>query len=344
MFLQFDPKRYSLRTVPWRSRRVVLTALILVLAVVGATAWDQLERRTTDASPQPQQQPALLGVPSNLFVVPIPEAGNSYRLDLTWTPAPGATGYVVHAARVSDPYTAVREKVFFEGDLGKATISLPDGDTYAFRIGAFIGEVNQLTNPKNWSWSEWSTAHLCAGEVREIATVFTDLLRNDLEVIYVVDTSGSMAGEKIVALRGALEALRDAPVQNTRVALMRFSSSSQILFNFTEPGTASWTTAWNQALSAISAGGGTQMYNALQAANNLLPDTATCPTPTTCRERRIVLMSDGQAGDSSLANSTINALVTKGVVVDTVALGADADEAGLQDIATRTGGLFVKAK
>ena len=340
MLSPFNPKRYSLRTVPWRSRRVVLTALVLVLALVGAAAWDQLERRTSDAAPQQQQQPAMLGVPSNLLAVPTPEAGNSYSLDLSWTPAPNASGHIVHAARASDPDTAVRY-AYSTGDVGAATMSLPDGETYAFRVGAFTGDI---ANPFNWSWSEWSTAHLCAGEVREIATVFTDLLRDDLEVVYVVDTSGSMAGEKIVALRGALEALRDAPVRNTQVALMRFSSSSQTLFNFTVPGTAPWTTAWNQALSAISAYGGTQMYSALQAANNLLPDADICPTPTTCRERRIVLMSDGQAGDSSLANSTINALVTKGVVVDTVAFGADADETGLQDIATRTGGLFVKAR
>ena len=53
-------------------------------------------------------------------------------------------------------------------------------------------------------------------------------------------------------------------------------------------------------------------------------------------------MTDGQAGDDSLATTAIDEAVNKGVQVHTVAFGNDAEETTLQYIASQTGGTYVK--
>ena len=64
---------------------------------------------------------------------------------------------------------------------------------------------------------------------------------------------------------------------------------------------------------------------------------------TVCRQNRIVLMSDGMAGDVEFAEATLIELVDAGVPVDTIAFGVDADEEGLQLISDLTGGRFIEA-
>ena len=135
-------------------------------------------------------------------------------------------------------------------------------------------------------------------------------------------------------------------VQNTRAALVDFDSGSRVVFNLTETASKFWIDEWNAGIASLRAGGGTNMYSALQFANDLLPDTPACPTPDSCRKREIVLMSDGLAGDRHLATSTIKALKAKGIVVRTFAFGFgnDVDDAALRHIANETGGHFTHAK
>ena len=173
-----------------------------------------------------------------------------------------------------------------------------------------------------------------------IQTVLPDLLVDDAMTIYVVDDSGSMVFKKD-SLHEALRQLVDKPVQNSQVALLMFGSSYRLLFDFTDPADAPWDTA---IPSFQADSGGTNMYAALRKAHQMMPDSPICGE-TACRQNRIVLMSDGVAGDSELAAATVATLERSGVIVDTVSFGIFFINTGtLQDISERTGGIYKKSR
>ncbi len=173
-----------------------------------------------------------------------------------------------------------------------------------------------------------------------IQTVLPDLLTDDSMTVYVVDDSGSMA-LKTKSLHEALRAVADKPAHNSRVALIMFGSSHQMLFDFTDPADAPWNTAipYFQADS-----GGTNMFAALRRAYQMMPDSPVCDE-IACRQKRIVLMSDEIASDSELAASTVRMLKSSDVVVDTVAFGVFFINTGaLKDISELTGGMYTKSR
>ena len=124
---------------------------------------------------------------------------------------------------------------------------------------------------------------------------------------------------------------------------MRFGTHVEMLFDFTEPDGADWDAA---IPSFVADSGNTSLYAALTAALDAMPAQPTCVEyrrwlvlkETICRERRIVLMSDRQAGDLHLAEDAMRALVLSGIPVDAVAFGEDADRDGLRNLADATGG------
>ena len=173
------------------------------------------------------------------------------------------------------------------------------------------------------------------------------LLVNNVTVVYVVDDSGSMA-EKLLPLHQALYDVAHKHTENSEIAVMRFGEITEMLFDFTEPAGA----GWDDAIPSFTASGQTtNLYQALTSALDAMPPQPTCVEyrrwlvleETICRERRIVLMSDGQASDPHLAADAMRALVLSGIPVDTVAFGADADRNGLRNISDATGGRFVEA-
>ena len=197
-----------------------------------------------------------------------------------------------------------------------------------------------------WAWYENSEGIDLAQPVA-IQTALPALLIDDTMVVYVVDDSGSMKG-KLLPLHQALHEVADKPTENSEIAVLMFGSSHQMLFDFAEPDAA----PWDDAIPSFTAGsGGTAMFMALQKALDMLPDRLVCTEKTrfiffgetVCRQNRIVLMSDGMAGDVGFAEGTLTDLVQSGVPVDTVAFGVDADEEGLRLISDVTGGTFIEA-
>ena len=173
------------------------------------------------------------------------------------------------------------------------------------------------------------------------------LLVDNVTVVYVVDDSGSMT-EKLLPLHQALHDVAHKHTENSEIAVMRFGDFTEMLFDFTEPAGA----GWDDAIPSFTATGQTtNLYQALTSALEAMPAQPTCVEyrrwlvlkETICRERRIVLMSDGQASDPHLAEEAIGDLVLSGIPVDTVAFGEDADRNGLRNISDATGGRFVEA-
>ncbi|MDH3316896.1 MAG: marine proteobacterial sortase target protein [Gammaproteobacteria bacterium] len=109
------------------------------------------------------------------------------------------------------------------------------------------------------------------------------------EVIFVIDTSGSMGGASIRqakrALKFAVERLRDGD----RFNVIEFNSHTRLLFNVPRP--ASYLSR-EQALhwvAALDAGGGTEMKPAIEAALNHDPGARGV--------RQVVFLTDGAVGN-----------------------------------------------
>ncbi len=220
---------------------------------------------------------------------------------------------------------------------------------------------------------ETPTAHVQAEEPEidlaqpvAIQAALPLLLTDDTMVVYVVDDSGSMMN-KLPALHQALREVAEKPTENSEIAMLMFGTSHRMLFDFAEPDQA----PWDDTVAAFTAdSGGTAMFAALREALAMVADQEACQAGANCRQKRIVLMSDGEANDVIMSSSmsfsdwrgltnmqkmelmkrqaelereVIAELAEAGIPVDTIALGSDADEAGLRRISDATGGTFIKA-
>lgn len=151
------------------------------------------------------------------------------------------------------------------------------------------------------------------------------------DLVFVLDTSGSMGGEKIVQAREALRFILDNLNPNDRFAVIAFSDYNEALQTQLTPVTASNISQAKAWVSEINAGGGTNIEEALLLGFSLFEDNA--------RPQFLVFLTDGEptvgeqdpvtiAANASAANATGARLFTFGVGnnVNTVLLDQLAQE------------------
>ena len=156
------------------------------------------------------------------------------------------------------------------------------------------------------------------------------------DILMVIDTSGSMAGNKIDQVRDAASKFLDnMPAQN-RVGLTTFSDKVRPL---TAPGMVENVSQQIKAnLAAMNATGNTALYDTLIATLKEM-QTAAPTDQGEDRIRAIILLSDGQ--DTS-SKASLNEVLTQigqartgrnPILIIPVAYGSDADIAALNSIA-----------
>jgi tight adherence protein B len=156
--------------------------------------------------------------------------------------------------------------------------------------------------------------------------------RRSLDVILLIDVSGSMKGKPLDDAKAAASSFVTALGPNDRVSVMRFSDRPSVVDSFTSDGAA-----LGSAVGALSASGATSLYDALTAA-------AQSFDPASVADRAVVLLSDG--GDTTSGNtlsSASKALVASSVHVYAVAVSPE--EPGLlplRALARSTGGRLVE--
>lgn len=164
-----------------------------------------------------------------------------------------------------------------------------------------------------------------------------EVARKVLPIIYVLDTSGSMAGDRIAAVNEAMnetmEVLKDVSAKNPdaeiKIGVLKFSSGAEWITNgliFMED------FYWND----IKAGGVTDLGSALNELHNklsrsqfLISDTGFC-IPV------LMFMSDGQPTDNyekALENINANNKWFRYATKIGIAVGEDADREVLAKIA-----------
>jgi Ca-activated chloride channel family protein len=157
-------------------------------------------------------------------------------------------------------------------------------------------------------------------------------------VYLVVDTSGSMEGDKLEAARAALrEFLGQIKGDQEQVGLVEFSSYVNNIDPLQELGITRGTL--ESAIDGLVAGGDTALLDGVRAAYVRLQDEADAE-----RINAIVVMTDGKENASAISLPELRQEIARGnrdgvpVVIFAIAFGQDADYGMLQAIAEASGG------
>lgn len=143
-----------------------------------------------------------------------------------------------------------------------------------------------------------------------------------LALVLVMDKSGSMSGRKLELAKKAARETVKALDKRDVVGIVAFDSGPQDLIRLTR---ATSSVRFDRALSRLKAGGGTAIYEALKRGIDMLGGVD-------AQVKHIILMTDGQANNTGLANPAYEAAGKK-ITVSTVAVGAGSDRATLENIA-----------
>lgn len=235
----------------------------------------------------------------------------------------GATQGAVHVIRHDAPATAATDGPAIAKDGPKAE----PGDRKA--SGAWVGAATEsemlLNGTRETFLGVWVDVPEARPEVRAA-----------VDVALVVDTSGSMAGEKITNARAAasklVRSLRDGDI----VSLIAFDDNARVIVSPTKLDVETRETVL-RAIARLHVGGSTNMFEGLSVGESHVSSA-----PTTHAVRRVVVISDGKANVGPSTPSALGMLAERGmrnrVQVTSLGVGTDYDENTLNALAVRSSG------
>ena len=172
--------------------------------------------------------------------------------------------------------------------------------------------------------------------VRTVSTGGRDTPRN--AVVLVIDTSGSMAGPRLAAARAAAADYAAAAPPEVLLGLVTVAERPTVVLPPTND-----RAGFTAAVERLAAGGGTALYDGVEAAVDLL-DPARRPAAADLVERRIMVLSDGADTASKIRVERLTAALERSpTIVDAVALGGGTDRATLSQLSGATGGRVLAA-
>lgn len=153
---------------------------------------------------------------------------------------------------------------------------------------------------------------------------------NGLDVVFVIDSSGSMSSNDSQNLR--LEAARafvEKLTEDDRAAVIDFDSSAYLLQKFTND-----HEVLNEAISRIDNSGGTDLSEGIKLAIDQFTDDSYVQSDT---YKYIIFLTDG---NGYYNNSLTDKAIENNIVIYTVGLGNGVDDSLLNNIANNTGGKY----
>lgn len=134
-----------------------------------------------------------------------------------------------------------------------------------------------------------------------------------LAMVLVIDKSGSMQGAPIELARQAAKAAAELLGPRDRIAVVGFDGQAQII---SEMRSAADQSTIQSAIDSLEAGGGTNVYPAMEVGRGMLDTSGT-------QVKHMIILSDGQTQDADHLGLT-QAMADSGITVSTVALGEGA--------------------
>lgn len=152
-----------------------------------------------------------------------------------------------------------------------------------------------------------------------------------VDIILVIDTSGSMKGQPLAAATAAALRFVTSLPKDIRVGVMTFADRPKVLASLSADHTFALT-----ALGQLSASGETALYDAAVASSGMFHDPA---------QRNVVLLSDGGDTASKLdLRAAIDNAKDENISFFTVGLtSGEFDEKALKALASSTGGSYAPA-
>ena len=156
--------------------------------------------------------------------------------------------------------------------------------------------------------------------------------------VLVLDTSRSMAGDRLAAARTAAADYAAAAPAGLRLGLVTVADQPTVALAPTAD-----RAAFAAAVSRLTASGRTALYDGIRAAEDVL-DERLNPAAAGLLDRHIVVLSDGADTSSRLTgDELLRRVAGADATIDAVAFGGDADREHLGDLAAATGGRVLSA-
>lgn len=152
-----------------------------------------------------------------------------------------------------------------------------------------------------------------------------------LAMALVIDRSGSMTGLPMEMAKSAAKATVDILASNDLIEIIAFDSQPT---RYVKMQPARNRSRIANDIARIQAGGGTEIFSALDAAYQDM-------TVTRARKKHVILLTDGRAPTSGIRD-LVQAMIAESITVTTVGLGDEADDQLLRMIADVGGGRYHK--
>jgi Ca-activated chloride channel family protein len=156
--------------------------------------------------------------------------------------------------------------------------------------------------------------------------------RAPLAIAVVLDTSGSMSGDKIEQARQAVIRLIGDMRDDDEIAFIRYSDSSEVVQGLTRVGSVRHELV--SRVRGLQAGGGTNIPGGLSQGLRALDEASRG------RVKRVVLVSDGLDQTRAQAERLAQDGSERGVTVSSIGIGLDFDEAYMGGVARAGHGNF----
>ncbi len=155
------------------------------------------------------------------------------------------------------------------------------------------------------------------------------LNRKRADILLVVDTSGSMEGDKLTMVKAGIETFLLRILPEDRLGLITFDSKARLVVPMAP--LSENRIAIQTAVQEMRASGRTALYDALELARQTLEEL---PPAEDDRIRAIVLLSDGADNASRVSLEQLRSVFDEsGISIFPVAYGSDADRQALEAIA-----------
>jgi Ca-activated chloride channel family protein len=156
--------------------------------------------------------------------------------------------------------------------------------------------------------------------------------RAPLALVVVLDTSGSMEGEKIERAKDSVLGLIRDMRDGDEIAFVRYSSDAELIQPLAH--LSDVRGALNARVRRLEAGGGTNIPSGLSMGLRTLSEAEQG------RVRRVVLVSDGLDSTRAEAERLASDSAERGITVSSMGIGLDFDEAYMSSIARDGHGNF----